>query len=351
MTVHGTAGAPPPEASISLWAVAALAVARRRSLALCVGFGVLCAAAVIVSRGTIYESIATVLPTSQGGPESRLEGLASQFGLGGLSDGKSGGFSLSADLILQLAGSPTLLGRVLDAKTRVNGREVLLLDVLVPPEKGTGDVAERRQEGIRALQHIVTVRRNKLSGTVSLVAATKWPAVSQSIAQALVEELNTFTFELAQAQAQAERRFIQARLADRQAALGRAEAALSTYALQNRRYETSPRLTFEYDRLQRDVTLQQQILVGLAQSSEDAAIREVRDTPALVLVEAPAVPLRPMARRRPLILLFGMMAGLALGLVGLVAVAVARSLEAAEDDDWREFRTRLSALRRRDHAQ
>lgn len=351
MTSSLSPGGQSHDPTVSLWSVAALAVERRRLLAWSVAAGVFVAAVIIVVRGTNYESIATVMPSTQSGSESRLAGLASQFGIGELPVGKDGGFALSADLIVQLASSPTILGRVVGATAQLNGRETPLLDILAPEEgAAAADSAERRQDAIRALQHRVEVRRNKQSGTVSLVAATKWPEVSEAVAAALVAELNEYTFELASTQAQAERRFITARLTDREEALRRAEGQLSSFVLQNRQYQASPNRMFEYERLQREVTLQQQILTGLAQSSEDAAIREVRDTPALVVVERPTVPVRPLARRRPLILVFGALIGFGIGLVAVVALAVARALDASGDEGWRSFRASVARPFRREGA-
>jgi uncharacterized protein involved in exopolysaccharide biosynthesis len=47
----------------------------------------------------------------------------------------------------------------------------------------------------------------------------------------------------------------------------------------NRQWANSPDLTFQHDRLERDIALRQQVYTTLVQSFEQARISEVRDTP------------------------------------------------------------------------
>ena len=49
-------------------------------------------------------------------------------------------------------------------------------------------------------------------------------------------------------------------------------------------------------RLQREVELQQQLVIGLAQQYEESRIREVRDTPVITVIEHPALPARADSR-------------------------------------------------------
>jgi uncharacterized protein involved in exopolysaccharide biosynthesis len=80
---------------------------------------------------------------------------------------------------------------------------------------------------------------------------------------------------------------------------------------QNRTFEQSPELTFTHDRLQREVSVQQQLYLSLAQAYEQARIDEVRNTPIITMIERPIM---PVANPRMLFVKVGMalLAGVAL---------------------------------------
>jgi uncharacterized protein involved in exopolysaccharide biosynthesis len=101
-------------------------------------------------------------------------------------------------------------------------------------------------------------------------------------------------------------------------------------------------LTFEHDRLQRVVSRQQQVVVTLSESAEDAAIRSVRDTPALLVVEPASLPVLPQPRRRALFLALGVLGGGVLGTFLVLAGASIRELERSGRADWRDFRIALT---------
>jgi capsule polysaccharide export protein KpsE/RkpR len=91
------------------------------------------------------------------------------------------------------------------------------------------------------------------------------------------------------------------------------EDRLLAFSQANRRIQDSPDLIAQRARLERDVTMQQQIYTTLAQAYEQAKIEEVRDTPVLTVITPPEVPARPDSRRlavkgallTALLLLFG----------------------------------------------
>src|SRR5262249_39127465 len=87
---------------------------------------------------------------------------------------------------------------------------------------------------------------------------------------------------------------------------------------------------FEYDRLLRAVTMQQQVYSSLAQAFEQARIDEVRNTPVLTLVDPPNLPAEPDRRwllaKALLAALLGAMIG---ALVALVRDFLGRTGDAA----------------------
>jgi len=150
---------------------------------------------------------------------------------------------------------------------------------------------------------------------VAVEVTTRWPSVSMAVVERILSEVNRFNLQARQSQAAEERRFVEARLAAQQQSLVSAEARLGSFLQRNREYRNSPQLGFEYDRLERDVALQQQVLVGLSQSVEEARIREVRDVPVITAVESPRLPARPDPRGLALQGFLGVLLGAFLGVL------------------------------------
>jgi uncharacterized protein involved in exopolysaccharide biosynthesis len=160
--------------------------------------------------------------------------------------------------------------------------------------------------------------------------------------------LNDYNLQSLQSQAAAERRFTEARLDEARAALRGAEDALERFLEENRQY-TSPPLALERERIQRDVMLQQQIVMGLAQHYEDARIREVRNTPVITIVEEPALPVFPDPRGTlRLLILSGVLSGVAAS--GVVVFRAGWKRQRATDPDpsydtlsheWKKLRRRF----------
>jgi uncharacterized protein involved in exopolysaccharide biosynthesis len=145
--------------------------------------------------------------------------------------------------------------------------------------------------------------------------ATRWPSVSLAIVDKLVDGVNAFNLRTRQGQAAAERKFVEGRLALASSELRAAEDRLERFLTANRQ-SGSPELAFQRERLQRDVTSRQQLFTVLTQSYEEVRMREVRDTPAITMVEPPSV----LTERQPLgrlkWVLFGLLLGAFLGGLG-----------------------------------
>lgn len=99
-----------------------------------------------------------------------------------------------------------------------------------------------------------------------------------------------------QQQASAERRFTASRLREVEADLRNSEAALQAFTERNRDINHSPALRMAMGRLEREVSLRQQVVTTLAQAVEQAKIEEVRDTPILSILQRPRQPAFPDSR-------------------------------------------------------
>jgi uncharacterized protein involved in exopolysaccharide biosynthesis len=195
----------------------------------------------------------------------------------------------------------------------------------------------REEIVVALLSSLLSPASDAKTGIVSVSVTTKWPSISLAIAQRLVSRVNDYNLHVRQSQAGEERRFLSERLKVARDTLFEAENRLKFFLQQNRQYATSAELTFEHDRLARDVSLAQQILMSLSQSYEDAKIREVRDTPVITVTEPARLPFGPKRRR----LLSRGVLGLLLGaMIAGFAVLVADAFQRRrrkDDPDVEEF--------------
>lgn len=231
--------------------------------------------------------------------------------------------------------SPEFFSMLLRSRTLL---EAVARDTLVVPEKGgrriaVSDLFEVRgrtpahkiEKTVKRLSDAVYSTVSKPTGVVRLEVTTRWRSASLAIAEALVDGVNVYNMNTRQGQATAERRFVQARLAVADTEVRQAEDRLKVFYSENRQSSSSPELAVDRDRLQRAVVLKQQVFTSLTQSYEDARLREVRETPAITIVEKPAVPTDPESRGRIMIVVIGGLLGALLGImVGLVGESITR---------------------------
>lgn len=286
-----------------------------------------------------FTSSAMVISAQAGGGDARLQGLAGQFGI---NLGGSGGTPTTAPAFLvELAQSRVILERVLGDTVVVSGEgPVAIIDWVAPLDEDSEiqpAEAQRFERAVRNLRGQVSIQEVRTLGAVRIGVSTDSPEVSHHLARRLLEELDRFNQELGQGRAAEERRFVESRLAEQEVALRQAESRLAAFLESNRQFRNSPELTFEHDRLQREVGLQQQVLVGLAQSREDIRLRAVRDTPVLTVIEPPMLPLQPDPKGRVRRGILGLLVGGLLGVISAFVVGLVGTHRASQDPEVQRF--------------
>lgn len=281
-----------------------------------------------------YSSFAALMPQSSR-PTSALTGIATQFGISlpANDPGQSPTFYLdlinSAQLLSSLATSTFP-----DPSNR--GAVRPLVSILGVP----GDTPELRvNNAVLMLRRRITPTVRAKTGVVDIVVRMPDPALAAAVCSRLLTLLNQFNLETRQSQAAAEARFIEARLADAKAELRVAEDRLQYFLQRNRDFRNSAELTFQQDRLQRDVLLEQQIVATLAQNYEQARIDQVRDTPAITIVERPVPAPRADRRRHLRHAVIGLVMGLVIGIVWAWGSDLLRSVLRRREPEVREFQT------------
>lgn len=329
----------PPDDEISLWEVLAVLLRRRGTIVLMVVLCVAGALAYTFLRPDTYTTQTSFRPQGSEASASELLALAGQFGVNipGV-----GGDELSPAFYAELLTSREILHRVADRSYTVEGMGSVPLVDLLEIEEDTEPL--RVEEAIEQLRDdLVSIQTGRETGILTLEVKTDWPDLSQAIADRLLEEIQVFNLETRRSQAAAERMFIEARVDSARVALNAAEDSMQVFLQANRRFEDSPELTFQRERLQREISRQQQVYTGLVQSFEQARIAEVRDTPVITVLQAPYFPPGPDDRSLLLALALGLVLG---GMAGVVLAFIVEAVRrpAPGDPARQDFQKAWDAL-------
>ena len=304
----------------------------------------LVAAVILLLQQPMYTGRATFTPEAAtgsggGGGLGALMGVASELGFG-MSTG-----SVSPEFFVKLVGSGELLRSTLlfefpDPEARGAGRP--LLEILDVPGNST---EERLQNGVNLLRQRIETSADKPTGIVTLEVEMGSPALAAAVANHLVTLLNEFNLERRQSQSREQRRFTGERMAEAERDLRAAERSELAFLQRNRDYSSSPLLTFEANRLARDVQVKQELFLTLSKAHTEARIAEVRDTPVLTLVDSAVAPVRRTSPRRTIGVIVAGLVGAIVG-IGLAYLASARDKPREHRADYLEFRDALETARR-----
>lgn len=315
-----------PNDDISLFSLGTMMLRNRRRIGRWMLFGGVFAALSVYSRVAQYKASASFAPQGYDAGRSNAAGLAGQFGvtIGG------GNQSLSPDFYEELLQSRALLlpvSRDTFAVAEKGGGRYSFMNLFgieSPTQAG------REERAVRALKGMVAPKVQKATGIVTVTAATPWPDVSVAIVTALVEEINKYNRSTRQGQAAAERKFVEGRLALASVDLRQAEDQMERFLRTNRDLSGSPELSMARERIQRNLTLRQQIFTSLTQSYEDVRIREVRDIPVIAVVDSASVPSAPEPRGRLKIVVMGLFLG---GLFGATLTLISGMMARRRNED------------------
>lgn len=331
------------ESEISLVRIGGLLLQYRRPLvAVPVATAVLVVIMALLGRPT-YTASAAFMPQGEEARASGLSGIAAQFGVSVSTAGQGESAAFYADLLrsrelLRAAVETTYpMGDTVRASTgdSIPRNGDTLVEILDVPGR-TRDV--RVANAAAKLGDMVSIGIRHQTGLVDLSVTTGSPRLSDLVARRLIELVNQFNLQTRQTEASAEREFLAERVEKAKQDLLAAEDSLEQFLERNRSYQNSPTLRFEYERLQRRVSLQQQVYTSLAQSYEQAKIDEVRNTPVITVVEPSAEPLRPDPRRLRLKAVLALILGGGLVLLWIVARESVSRAKREDPEDFGELR-------------
>ena len=295
---------------------------------------------VALVRPRTYVATASFTPQAQKLP-ANVAGVAAQFGIS-LQSADPGA---SPDFYTGLLESRRILEKVIEAQYsfptdtgKVTGNMVDILRIKPGPP------AKRREKALRKMRRIVSTSIARQEGVIDLSVETRSPELSAQLAARLLDLLNRFNLETRQSQAAAERRFTERRLAEARGELLASEGVLQSFLERNRELSSSPLLTFQRERLERDVTVRQNVVNSLAQAFEQARIDEVRDIPVITIVEEPEPPALPAPRRLLLRGVLALAAGLVLGSLLAFFRAFLQDSRTEAGEEFVQFRALRQAM-------
>lgn len=338
------------DGSVSLfWMAAVLLRERRLLLAFALGGAIIGSAVALLRRETFTTRFAFLPQASQ---EPRAAGLANLVGQFGISLDALTGQSDPPQLYSDLLVTTGVLGPIARDSFALGSDSGKLVPLAAFLRVHASDSADRLEKTLRRLRTRV-ISRSVAARTniITVTVRTGSPFVSYSIADRLLQGLNNFNLTVRQSRAHEERRFTEGRLEEARASLRRAEDGLQGFLQANRQYASSPALTFQKDRLQREVTRQEQLVTALAQRYEENRIQEVRDTPVLTVVEPPTLAARHDPRLRVLIILLATAASLCVGMMIVIWVDLWNRQRAIGHDpglallasEWKRIRPKRQA--------
>lgn len=286
-------------------------------------------------RDRTYSSDAAFVPQQARRMPSGISGFASQLGIALPTDDLDQSPAFYADLLRSREILGPVVDRVYEPELHGRGRALSLIDLLERDEEGDD---ARRHAAIEELSTELRVGTDPETGVVSFAVPLESPALAQAVANEIIERVNAFNLSRRQSAAGAERQFIEERLQVGVRDLTAAEQALRLFDERNLRIGNSPELRLERDRLARAVGEKQEVVTTLRQAHEQARIDEVRNTPAITVIESPNRPVEPDPRGALKLALAGFIITGFLCVMAAFAIEMWRHVQRGQTGAHREFR-------------
>jgi uncharacterized protein involved in exopolysaccharide biosynthesis len=310
---------------------------KHKTLAITVFILVLAAAFAIALLSTpFYQTEAKIIYQTSSGTQANLSALAA---LAGISSTKGDDPSAYLqDIIL----SNNMLQTILAEEWRVSKA---LPDTITPvslqtlwkiePDTTKDDWQIRLQYGmlarLRKSKYIVFFQ-DKKSGVITLTTEFEDPQVSYDVNNFVYKQLNDILLNKMHFKASENRKFTEERLVEIKENLKNSEESLRRFRQRNR-LRLDPADELEDARLQRDVLVNQEIMIQMQKQYEIAKIDEARDMPVLDVIDIPMKPIEKSKPKRKLLVLAGGMAAVFFSILTIVLY----NMYLEKKSSWRKY--------------
>jgi uncharacterized protein involved in exopolysaccharide biosynthesis len=292
-----------------------------------------------------YTATASFVPETESSGlslPSGVAGLAAQFGVAVPGGGANSPAFYGDVLRSRTIRDEVLQARYPDPRGRAGADSVTLLAIL---DIDGGNLTERLEKGRKQLEKATSVRVDNETSVVAVSVETRHPVLSAAVANLFIDLLNRFNLETRQSNAEERRRFVEERMSAAEDELHAAEDDLQSFLERNRRIEGSPELQFHRDRLQRQVTIKQEVFTTLRRSYEEARIQEVNDTPVITVIDRAVTPDKKSSPKRKLNVILAFFLGGILGVFGAFGREFAARARENDRGDYEEFTSNWAALK------
>jgi len=178
----------------------------------------------------------------------------------------------------------------------------------------------------------IAFSQDKKSGVITLSTEFEDPQVSFDVNNFVFNQLNDILLNKMHFKASENRKFTEERLAEVKGNLKEAEEDLRRFRQRNR-LRIDPSDELEDARLQRDVFMNQEIMIQLQKQYELAKIDEARDMPVLDVIDTPMKPIDKSKPKRKLIVMAGGVAAVFFSIL----IAVLYDLFLEKKSAWRKY--------------
>jgi uncharacterized protein involved in exopolysaccharide biosynthesis len=200
------------------------------------------------------------------------------------------------------------------------------------------------EDAMKHLSRRIAASADVRTNMITVSVRARYPTLSRELTAQLLVALDSLNVGFRQYQSRESREFYETRVQQSRRELDSAEAAVERFLQQNR-VTTSPALQFELQRLQREGELKRGLYGIVVQQYEQARLQEARNVPTLTVLADPFVPVKKSYPARRLIVVLGMMAGLAVLWIQITIAEALTRFRREEPEHWETLQRQIPVVR------
>ena len=190
---------------------------------------------------------------------------------------------------MSIGTSREVLKELIDTKFFVNGNEVTLKQHLSKNK-------ERYDEEVfKNLRKRVGTSLDRRAGIINMSVSMNNPVLSMEVNRKLIDIINERFLDIKKLETSKKKLFIKDRIKALTIDLNNSEQKIKEFKELNRSISTSPELTLELNRLNRNNKVIEQVYILLKEQLETTKIEEIEKTQPLVIIDNPNIPYKKSA--------------------------------------------------------
>ncbi|MFC2087602.1 Wzz/FepE/Etk N-terminal domain-containing protein [Bacteroidota bacterium] len=181
---------------------------------------------------------------------------------------------------------------------------------------------EEFEKAYAYFKDLISINRNMENLVITIAVMMPEAQLAADIANYIPELLSEYVQNEQQSNLKRNLEYIELRLDTVKRELKQAEEELKEFREKNRIIAESPELQLEYGRLQREVTIWQEVYLTLIKEYEMAQIELIKETPVLSIIDEAVPPIkREKPKRKRIVIIFAFLGGF-LSLLGVIVYEV-----------------------------